>query len=176
MKYCKQCGKENNDENMFCFNCRSNEFSSQPVQVEASAKVSDSVNPAPNPNANSNVNVNPNVNPNPRPGQTGFAPPPAQPYYQPVYPKPKEKKPLTIFDVLSILGFVAAVVGMFSTSIILHPLAAISSIAGFIGNTKFKPLATAAFVISIVGGIVYISLSLYRNGLIPQWITDGAFH
>ncbi|MCM1300016.1 MAG: hypothetical protein NC203_06380 [Firmicutes bacterium] len=164
MKYCKQCGKENNDENVFCFNCRSNEFSDEP----ASAANSDgSSNPAPN------------VNQQPRPQQPGFVPPPpmqTQPYYQSVYAKPKEKKPLTIFDVLSILGFVAAIVGMFSTSIILHPLAAISSIAGFIGNTKFKPLATAAFVIAIVGGIVYISLSLYRNGLIPEWITDGAFH
>lgn len=173
MKYCKQCGKENNDENMFCFNCRCNEFSNEPVTV----------NPAPN-TAGANYTQtgapNPAVNPNMgvRPQQNGFVNPPPvqQPYYQPVYAKPKEKKPLTIFDVLAILGFVAAIVGMFSTSIILHPLAAISAIAGFIGNTKFKPLATAGFVIAIVGGIVYICLSLYRNGLIPQWITDGAFH
>lgn len=171
MKYCKQCGKENNDENMFCFNCRSNEFSEEPVTAGTN-----SAQATPNPDPNVNPNVNPNMNPRP---QQGFVPPPVQgqPYYQPVYPnKPKEKKPLTIFDVLAILGFVAAIVGMFSTSVILHPLAAISSIAGFIGNTRFKPLATAAFVIAIVGGIVYISLSLYRNGLIPQWITDGAFH
>ena len=165
MKYCKQCGKENNDENMFCFNCRSNEFSEEPVNTALSQQSA-----APNPNTNTQY----------RPQQPGFVPPPpvqGQPYYQPVYPvKARGKKPLTIFDVLTILGFVAAIVGMFSTSIILHPLAAISSIAGFIGNTKFKPLATAAFVISIVGGIVYISLSLYRNGLIPEWITDGAFH
>lgn len=152
MKYCKNCGTENNESNQFCFNCQSTDFS--PVK-EAQAQ------------------------------GTGFAPPPPPPMPVPYVQQPMpyiqqpmipRKKPLKIFDLLAILGFVAALVGMFSTSIILHPLAAIVSIIGFIGDTRFKGLAIAGFVISIVGGIVYTVLSLYQNNMIPGWITNGAFH
>lgn len=153
MKYCKSCGAENNDENQFCFNCRCDGFNPNPLPP-----------PAPIPPAMS-------------------APPPMPPqgmgsmpgYNAPVVVK-KEKKPLGIFDMLGILGFVAAIVGMFTTSIILHPLAAISSLVAFVGNTRFKGLAIAGFVTAIVGGIVYTVISLYQNNLIPEWITNGAFH
>lgn len=148
MKYCKNCGTENNDENQFCFNCQCAEFS--PVKDSQAS---------------------------------GFVPPPisasAPIYMQPatfVQPTVQKKQPLKIFDLLAILGFVAAIVGMFSTSIILHPLAAVSSIIGFIGDTRFKGLAIAGFVIAVVGGVVYTVLSLYRNNLIPEWITNGALH
>lgn len=148
MKYCKNCGTENNESNQFCFNCQSTEFS--PVREM--------------PNQGS-----------------GFAPPPIPPapYVQPMpyIQRPIiQKKPLKIFDLLAILGFVASLVGMFSVSIILHPLAAIVSIIGFIGDTKFKGLAIAGFVIAIVGGVVYTVISLYQNHMIPEWITNGAFH
>lgn len=148
MKYCKKCGTENNDSNQFCYNCQYNEFTN--VREESAQG-------------------------------SGFAPPPTPPAY--VQPMPyvqrpviQQKKPLKIFDLLAILGFVAALVGMFSASVILHPLAAIVSIIGFIGDTRFKGLAIAGFVIAVVGGIVYIVLSLYQNHLIPGWITNGAFH
>lgn len=144
MKYCKNCGAENNDENQFCFNCRCDSFNPNPPL------------PPPMPA--------PPVMPPPMPG-----------YNAPVMVK-KEKRPLGIFDMLGILGFVAAIVGMFTTSIILHPLAAISSLVAFVGNTRFKGLAIAGFVTAIVGGIVYTVISLYQNNLIPEWITNGAFH
>lgn len=148
MKYCKNCGTENNESNQFCFNCQSTEFS--PVRETPSQG-------------------------------SGFAPPPMTvPYMQPMpyvrQPIVQNKKPLKIFDMLAILGFVAALVGMFYASIILHPLSAIVSIIGFIGDTRFKGLAIAGFVIAIVGGVVYIVLSLYHNNMIPGWITYGAFH
>lgn len=168
MKYCKNCGSENNDENQYCFNCRCDSFTPEkPETMNNNANNGGfrNVNPAaPAPNA-------PNASNAPRPPMQGVPP-----YPQPVvYPRPP-KKPLTIPDMLSILGFVAAIVGMFSASVVLHPIAAICSFAGFIKATKFKPLAIAGFVISIVGGLVYIILSMYRSGLIPQWITFGAFH
>lgn len=153
MKYCKNCGAENNDENQFCFNCRCDSFSdSAPVK-----------NTEPQP-----VTSQPAPQPMPRP-----VPPPPPP--MPI-PQPRMKKPLGVYDLLAILGFVAALVGMFSTSIILHPVSAIASIIGFVGNTRFKGLALAGFVIAIVGGIVFTVISLYENGYIPEWITDGAFH
>lgn len=143
MKYCKNCGAENNDENQFCYNCRCDVFNEIPPAIPP------------------------------------IAPPPfiqgtPMPMYQPPIPRPK--KPLGIFDLLAILGFVAAIVGMFSVSIILHPVAALASIVGFVGKTRFKALAIAGFVIAIVGGIVFTVVSLYRAGYIPEWIIDGAFH
>lgn len=178
MKYCKNCGSENNDDNQFCFNCRCESFTDQKPQSESKAgPFPFPAGPVPNGNAVPPVppvpgNVPP-VNPNMPAGQ----PPQVRPYpmTQPIYQRP-QKKPLTIADLLAILGFVAALVGMFSASVILHPLAAISALIGFVKGTKFKPLAVAGFVIAIVGGLVYIILSLYRSGLIPQWITFGAFH
>ena len=143
MKYCKNCGAENNNENQFCFNCRCDLFNDVPPAIQP-------IMPPP---------------PFPQPGP--------MPMYQP--PMPKPKKPLGIFDLFCLLGFVASIVGMFSASIILHPIAAIASIAAFLGGTRFKGLAIAGFVIAIVGGIVFTVISLYRGGYIPEWITDGAF-
>ncbi len=150
MKYCKNCGTENSDENQFCFNCRCAEF-----------------NPVKESFAGSQQNAAPIMPPPPAP---------LPPYPQNIPIVQKKKKPLGIFDLLAILGFVAAIVGMFSTSIILHPISAVASIIGFIGETRFKGLAIAGFVMAIVGGIVYTVLSLYQNNIIPQWITNGAFH
>ncbi|MBD5113587.1 MAG: hypothetical protein HDT46_00025 [Ruminococcaceae bacterium] len=150
MKYCKTCGAENNDENKFCFNCRCESFND--------------VKPAPQPMPDPNMM---NMQGMPRPT---MPPPPV--YVQP----PRPKKPLGIFELLTILGFVCAIVGMFSISMILHPLGAITSIIGFVQGKRFKALALAGTVISIVGGIVYTVISLYQNGLLPEWITFGAFH
>lgn len=146
MKYCKNCGAENNDENQFCFNCRCDAFGEAPVPIQPIA-------PPP--------------------------PPMPMPMPMPAYPQPpapKPKKPLGIYDLFAILGFVAAIVGMFSVSVILHPISAVASIVGFVGKTRFKALSIAGFVIAIVGGIVFTVISLYRAGYIPEWITDGAFH
>ncbi len=182
MKYCKNCGSENNDDNQFCFNCRCENFTDQkPPQSEIKESPFPSpVSPMPNGNTVPPVPPMPNnvppINPNMPAGQPPMRPyPQPVPPMQPVYQRP-QKKPLTIADLLTILGFVASLVGMFSASVILHPLAAICSLVGFVKGTKFKPMAVAGFVISIVGGLVYIILSLYRSGLIPQWITFGAFH
>ena len=180
MKYCKNCGSENNDDNQFCYNCRCENFTDQkPQQSETQASPFPSPvmpasggNPVPPVQPMQGV---PPVNPNMPAGRPPQMPPYPPVMQQPVYQRP-QKKPLTIADLLTILGFVAALVGMFSASVILHPLAAVSSLVGFIKGTKFKPLSVAGFVISIVGGLVYIILSLYRSGLLPQWVTFGAFH
>lgn len=93
------------------------------------------------------------------------------------YSQPKKtKSPFTLPDLFSVLGFVASLVGLFYVSIFLHPIGAISSFYGFKKGTRLKGLAAAGFIISIIGGIVYLVLSLYHAGLIPKWLTDGAFH
>ena len=144
MKYCKNCGAENGDENQFCFNCRCDAFDETPPDAQPIMPPPPFVQGAPTP------------------------------MYQP--PAPKPKKPLGIFDLFCLLGFVASIVGMFSASIILHPIAAIASIVAFLGNTRFKGLAISGFVIAIVGGVVFTVISLYRGGYIPEWIAYGAFH
>ncbi|MCM1060652.1 MAG: zinc ribbon domain-containing protein [Eubacterium sp.] len=149
MKYCTSCGAENGDENRFCFNCRCESFTD--------------IKPAPTPPAANAPEMQ--------------APPRGMPLPPPVYVQPpKPKMPLGIFELLTILGFVCSIVGMFSISMILHPLGAITSIIGFVQGKRFKAIALAGTVISIVGGIVYTVISLYQNGLLPEWITFGAFH
>ena len=148
MKYCKNCGAENSNENQFCFNCRCDVFNEVPPSAQPIA-------------------------PPPFPPQNPF-PTPIPIYPQPPVPKPKQ--PLGIYDLFAILGFVAAIVGMFSVSVILHPISAVVSIVGFLGKTRFKALAVAGFVMAIVGGIVFTVISLYRAGYIPEWVIDGAFH
>ena len=91
-------------------------------------------------------------------------------------PAPVKAKPkLGLGELFSILGLVASIIGMFCCSIVLHPIAAISAIIGFIKASRFKALALAAFVIAIVGGVVRILFSLNDAGVIPQWWVDGAF-
>ena len=34
MKYCKNCGTENSDENQFCFNCRCDAFNEIPPAIQ----------------------------------------------------------------------------------------------------------------------------------------------
>lgn len=89
--------------------------------------------------------------------------------------RPKEKKPLEICDMFCLLGFVASLMGIFAAAMILHPLAAIASFFAFRRNTRFKGLAIAGFVISVVGGVIFILISLYRAGAIPEWLIDGTF-
>ena len=90
-------------------------------------------------------------------------------------PEPKPRKQLTIYDLFCVLGFTASLMGVFAAAVILHPLAAIASMFSFKGGTKFKGLAIAGFVISVVGGVVFIVISLYKAGMIPEWIADGTF-
>lgn len=142
MKYCKNCGAENSDNNIFCFNCRCESFN--PAQ------------PAP-PYPNANV--------------------PVLPAAQPVYMTPaKPKEALGISELLTVLGFVCAVVGMYRISMILHPIGVLTSIIGFVKGKRYRGLALAGTVISAVGGIIYLVISLYKNGMLPEWITYGAFH
>lgn len=146
MKYCKNCGAENNDENVFCFNCRCESFNAgQPVPPHITA-------PASMPNT---YNL------------------PAPPVYM---VQEKNRSPLGIFDLLTVLGFVCSIVGMFVISMILHPIGVIASVIGFVQGKRYKGLALAGTVISVVGGIIYLVMSLYHNGILPEWITFGAFH
>ena len=112
-------------------------------------------------------------------GNTAFAPQPVQPIAQPmpqqVVPK-VQKPPFTWWDLLSILGFVSSIVGIFAVSIILHPIAVLASTFGFRRGSRFRGLAATGFILSIVAGVVSIVISLWQADIIPHWITEGIFH
>lgn len=101
--------------------------------------------------------------------------PVSQPAPEPQPVPVKAKSKLGLGEMFSILGLVASIVGMFCCSIVLHPIAAIASVIGFIKASRFRALAIAGFVIAIVGGVVRILFSMYDAGVIPKWWIDGAF-
>lgn len=105
--------------------------------------------------------------------------PPAPPFvgrpFVPGPPRPVlEPKTYTWADILTVLGFTAALIGYFRAGILLLPLGLAASIAGFLGN-KRRGLAVAGTVISAVGLLLEIMAILERNGLLPYWLTDGVF-
>lgn len=108
-------------------------------------------------------------------GGSSFAPAEetAQPIQQ-IHPAYR-KLPFTGFDLLAVLGFVASLVGLFQISLILEPLAAVTSILGFIKGQRNKALAAAGVIISVIGLIVRLFMTLYKNGVIPKWLITGAF-
>lgn len=165
MKYCKNCGAENNEGNKFCFNCRCESFSDV-----KSAEGIQPVPPIPPVPPVAGAYPNQAMQGAPRP----FNAPPPPPQFVPM--PPRLKKPLGIFELLTILGFVCSIVGMFSISMILHPIGAVASIIGFVNGKRFRAIALAGTIISIVGGIIYTVFSLYHNGMLPEWITYGAWH
>ena len=121
--------------------------------------------------------MNNNQNPNTPPMQPPVQPPVAPPIrpVPPVYYPPVQKKAMTAFDVMTILGFVASICGIFWCSIILLPLAAILCALGFARGSMLKGLAIAGFVIATVAGIGQLIYILYKNDIIPSWVFDGLF-
>ncbi len=84
-----------------------------------------------------------------------------------------ERKPFGVFDVLTILGFVSSLVGLWCIWIALEPIAVISSILGFFKGTRSKGLAAAGFVIAVIAFIIRLFMALYDNNVIGKWAVDG---
>ena len=96
-------------------------------------------------------------------------PPPPTPTY--IQPKPE----FTKYDLFTIFGFVAGIVGCFVISLILHPLSIAASIAGFARGKRYRGLAIAAVIIAVIGLLIRLFLTLYETGNIPHWLITGAF-
>lgn len=89
-------------------------------------------------------------------------------------PQPRVKAEFTIFDLMTIFGFVASLVGLVQIGLILEPLALFSAILGFARGKRCRGLAIAGFVIAAIGLLVRLFDTLYRNNIIPQWLIIGA--
>ena len=98
-------------------------------------------------------------------------PPPAPPV--PPMPPVYQKRPFTFFDVLTILGFVASIVGLWGVGFVLEPIAIISSVFGFFKGTRYKGLAAAGMVIAVIAFIIRLFIALYDNNIIGRWAVDG---
>lgn len=92
----------------------------------------------------------------------------------PIYIQPKTE--FTRYDLFTIFGFVASIVGSFVITLILQPLAIASAIAGFAGGKRYRGLAIAAIVIAILSLLIRLFLTLYEIGAVPQWLITGTLN
>jgi len=144
---CSNCGQENNPEDNYCSSCNNN------------------LKAAPPPPA---YNATP-----PRPAaQQGYP----QTGYYPQYP-PRAKQPFTITDCYIIIGFVLAIVGVFSYAFILLPASIGFSIVGFVKRTNVRTLglSIAGIVVGVVASLIKLGTILHELGLIPDWLSAGIF-
>ena len=97
----------------------------------------------------------------------------------PIIPLPhpaNKSKQTTFFDIATIFGFVASIVGCFCIWAIFEPLALISAIIGFKTGSKHKSLAISAIIISLISFIIQLFMTLYRSGIVKEWLVHGIFY
>ena len=86
----------------------------------------------------------------------------------------KKEKTWSIFDTISIAGFVLSILGIFVYAIILLPVALIASVIG-LKSKILKGLSISGIIISVIAVVVKILVVLYTYDLIPYWIMQGIF-
>lgn len=117
--------------------------------------------------------LEPVPDPVPAPALPPVPPPPTVVHTPPVFSIPKPE--FTRYDLSTIFGFVASIVGLFQISLILEPLALLTSILGFARGKRYRGLAVAGVVIAAIGLLLRFFWTLYNNGVIPQWVITGTF-
>ncbi len=103
------------------------------------------------------------------PGAAPVPPPPVNPVVMPTKSKPE----FTMFDLFTIFGFVASIIGNFVIALVLEPLALAAAIAGFARGKRNRGLAIAAIVIAAIGLLIRFFITLNDNGIIPEWMITG---
>ena len=87
-----------------------------------------------------------------------------------------KKQTFTFWDILSIFSFVASIMGCFCVWLVFEPAAILTALIGFFKGKRFKSLTVAAIIIAVVGFIIQLFITLYKNGIIDEWIVKGLFH
>lgn len=101
--------------------------------------------------------------------------PPVQPNFVPsAVPMYHQKINSTRYDLFTIFGFVASIIGAFVIALVLEPLALISAIIGFIKGKRLRGLAIAAIIIAVIALLIRLFITLYNLGAIPEWLITGA--
>jgi len=102
-----------------------------------------------------------------------------QPYNQPyIYsPAQKGKQAFSIIDAYIIIGFVLAVIGVFTFSFILLPASIGFSVVGFLKRTNSRThgLSIAGIVVGVVAILIRVGSVLHDFALIPAWLSAGIF-
>ncbi|MGN0596922.1 MAG: hypothetical protein ACI4J1_06315 [Ruminiclostridium sp.] len=88
---------------------------------------------------------------------------------------PAPKKEVSRFIIFTIFGFTASIVGLFWISLILEPLAFLSTCIGFVKEKRYRGLAIAGFTIAVIGLLIRLFITLYDIGYIPKWLISGVF-
>jgi len=145
---CSNCGQENNPEDNYCSSCNNN--------LKAVPPPPPAYNSAPSRSATQQEYP-----------QTGYYPP-----YT-----PRAKQPFTITDCYIIIGFVLAIIGVFSYAFILLPASIGFSIVGFVKRTNVRTLglSIAGIVVGVVASLIKLGTILHELGLIPDWLSAGIF-
>jgi len=89
----------------------------------------------------------------------------------------RPKQPFTITDAYIIIGFVLAIVGIFSYAFILLPTSIAFSVVGFVKRTNARTLglSIAGIVVGVVACLIKIGMVLNELGFIPDWLSAGIF-
>jgi len=178
---CSNCGYENSTGSNFCGQCnnRLNQASPEGSPETAPASVESSSSPETEPSSpveqeassytSSQVYSNAYARNYP---QYSYQ----QPYYyQPYFSKPKQ--PFTITDAFIIIGFVLAIVGVFTYAFLLLPASIAFSVVGFRKRTNIRTLglSIAGIVVGVVACLIRIGSALNELGIIPDWLSSGIF-
>lgn len=84
-----------------------------------------------------------------------------------------KKSDFTWYDVFTIFGFVASVIGCFVITLIIEPFALVGSVWGFSKGKRYKALAVAAIVIASISLFIRLFVTLCNIGALPRWIVAG---
>jgi len=194
---CPNCGNVNSSGANYCTHCNCSLTSNSGTQTQQSGQAQQTVPGQPGASVQSAVQPSAPVQQPP----TGYTPPqpiqpniPQQPpvpmrppgpssyQYQPPYyyqsAPIREKQPFSITDAYIIIGFVLAIVGIFSYSFLLLPVSIFFSIIGFVKrkNARTLGLSIAGIVVGVVACLIRIGLLLNQLGFIPDWLSAGIFY
>ena len=179
---CTNCGYDNAAGAGYCNYCNNalSDAPSSPASTSPAAPAQ-TATPAPSaaPSPSAVSSYTPASAPSPAGNTAAYSYP--QPYAsQPYYSQPfavKAKQPFTITDVYIIIGFVLAIVGIFTYAFILLPASIGFSIVGFIkrNNARTLGLSIAGIVVGVVACLIKVGMALEDLGVIPDWLSAGIF-
>jgi len=106
--------------------------------------------------------------------QQGYNPYSGYPPYNTVR---REKQAFSIVDAYIIIGFVLAIVGVFTYAFILLPTSILFSVVGFVKRTNARTLglSIAGIVVGVVALLIMVGTWLDGLGIIPDWLRAGIF-
>lgn len=180
---CTSCGYDNKDNSSFCASCGATlreigedikdivTLEKEHIDHEAVVRMQSEATVTQVDPDEADFGSGKPVHPLPPPQHAPVMPATSYNYAQPK-PQP-QKKVLTLWDVFAIFGFAASLVGLFTSWVMLEPLACAASITAFLKKTSYKPISAAGFVIAIISFLVQLGKALYENNVVGRWFVNG---